>query len=676
MKQYTLQSDHGPIKTHIDYQKELNKEQLDVVTTADGPALVLAGAGSGKTRTLVYRVAYLLERGVPADRILLMTFTNKAAFEMLSRVESLLKTKPKGLWGGTFHSLANRVLRVHAEKLGYTKTFIILDEDDAKSMLKSCLAQINASVKDDKYFPKVNVLKNIISYAVNSAQNIKEICAVRYDYLSHDAVDLIENLAKIYIAKKRAANVMDFDDLLLNWFELLNKHPEVCSKYANQFQYILVDEYQDTNKIQGYIIDLLAQKHRNILVVGDDSQSIYSFRAATIANILEFPQRYEHCKTFRLENNYRSTPEILELANQSIRNNTQQFEKSLKSQRKSSERPALVAARDAYQQADFVCQRLLELRDEGLDLSEIAVLFRSSFQMIELELELNKRNIPYLVRGGTRFFEQAHIKDVICYLKVMANVRDELSWIRILNQWDGIGLSTSKKIIDQLLPYDSLENLLLVQPAIKVSSRAKKSLDRVFSIFLHIIDTDSRDFIASSIKFILANGYEERLKQNFENFRERLEDLEQLANFSANYKTLEHFLSDVALSEGFRGKDVASGNDADEHLVLTTIHQAKGLEWRSVFVIGLAEGHFPHHKVYAESREMEEERRLFYVACTRAKEYLYLIYPIFTNSYMTGDSICRPSTFLTEVDEKCFEKWELDSSFFDDPSERTVQYDE
>ena len=481
---------------------------------------------------------------------------------------------------------------------------------------------------------------------------------------------------------------MDFDDLLVNWNTLLVECPDVLEKLSDQFQYILVDEYQDTNKIQSSIVDKLASKHKNVLVVGDDAQSIYSFRAATISNILKFPDQYEGAKVFHLQTNYRSSPEILQLANQSIAKNRNQYEKSLKSTKQSAQKPVLIAARDSYQQAEFVCQRLLELRNEGRELCEMAVLFRSAFQMIELELELNKRNIPYVVRGGIRFFEQAHIKDVISYLKVVSNIKDDIAWMRLLGLWDGIGLVTAKKIIAFVGGYESMEQFLTTRPTLKLSARAQKSFERVVALFEKLQAAAAKDFIASSLKLILAQGYSEHVKNKYDNFSERLEDIEQLANFAVNYKTLDAFLSDVALSEGFRGEQVSSGgSEENDQLVLSTIHQAKGLEWRSVFLIGLAEGHFPHHKVYAQPSQLEEERRLFYVACTRAMDELFLLYPIFVSSYMTGEAICKPSSFIHEVDENCFEKWELESFIdeyaerkvvqvgFDDDSEHVIEYD-
>ncbi len=664
---YQLQSQQQLIQTKINYAHELNAEQLEVVLHGDGPCLVLAGAGSGKTRTLVYRVVYLLEQGVQPEQLMLVTFTNKASFEMLHRVEHFVGEKPHGLWGGTFHSLGNRVLRKYSARLGYTSNFNILDEDDAKSLLRSTMNDLDIPMKKDKYWPKVEVIKNIISFAENSCRSVPEVCEEKYSYLKDEVVTIIGNIKSLYQKKKQTSDVMDFDDLLSNWLLLLQSCDDARQSLASQFRYILVDEYQDTNRIQGAILDLLATQHKNMLVVGDDSQSIYSFRAANIDNILEFPKRFPQARTFRLETNYRSTPEILNLANASIERNLHQFEKRLKSVKSTSEKPVVVVTRDAYQQAHFVCQRILEVRDEtAVSLREFAVLFRSAFQMIELELELNKRNIPYMVRGGLRFFEQAHIKDILASLRVMENFRDELAWTRLLGLHEGVGLITAQKLIQNMGEYKTLEEWLLNFDNHSLSPRLEKVVGEIQVLFRKIVELPSKNFIASAIQYILKHGYEEYAKRTYDNSRERLEDLEQLAHFSSNYTTLSQFLADVALTEGFRGeRNFSTPQQEDERLLLTTIHQAKGLEWKHVFVIGLADGHFPHHKVYDKPQEMEEERRLFYVACTRAKDTLFLTYPVFVSSFQTGEYICRPSTFISELPDTCYEQWEIEDIPYD-----------
>ncbi len=659
MKQYKLHSEEFcPANFKIDYQTELNKEQLDAVLHGDGPCLVLAGAGSGKTRTLVYRVAYLIEKGIDPKNILLVTFTNKASREMLNRVEVLLKCQPKGLWGGTFHHIGNALLRRYATKLGYTNKFNILDSEDSKTMIKAVMGEMGLNFKE-KYFPKPDVIRGVISFCANSQKSVSEVFATKYRYLDEQLIPIIENIAKEYALKKANSNTMDFDDLLTNWLKLLQEHPDVKNKLASQFKYILVDEYQDTNKIQSEIIYELASVHNNVLVVGDDCQSIYSFRAADISNILSFPERMPGTKIYKLETNYRSSPEILALANQCIGNNLNQYQKALHSLREQMARPALVSVQDDKQQAEFVCQRILELQEEGGSLNDVAILFRSSFQVMEMELALNKKSIPYQMRGGIRFFEQAHIKDVVAYLKVFNNHHDELSWKRILLLYDGIGLVNADKIWKEINQISDIKKTLDRLPNLATSEKVSRSLDKIRHLFKGLIEQE-KDFIATAIRQIIKSDYEVYIKNNYDNAKDRLEDLMQLSNFALSYDKLEDFLADVSLSEGFRGEQIEGYQDGpDESIVLSTIHQAKGLEWKHVFVIGLVEGQFPHYKVYDHPEELEEERRLFYVAVTRAKDELYLTYPIFSFSFTTGQNINKRSTFISELDDSLFEVWQV-----------------
>src|SRR5262245_10419355 len=424
-REYVLHPFRAPVDLQIDYARELNPQQHAAVTAPPGPSLVIAGAGAGKTRTLVYRVAFLLEHGVPADRILLLTFTNKAAQEMMRRVADLLGSALADMWGGTFHALGHRVLRRHADLLGYRRDFTILDREDARDLIKACVGEAEIDLKVTR-FPKADVLANIFSLAVNTRKTILQIVVEDYDYFTALAPQIVL-LEKAYQARKRAANVLDFDDLLVLWLRVLQEQAEVREHYQRKFQFILVDEYQDTNAIQGELIDLLAARHHNVMVVGDDSQSIYSWRGANFRNILEFPQRYPDAKIYKIETNYRSAPEILTVANAAIAPNIHQFAKQLTPARKPGQKPILVTCNDASEQAAFVAQRLLELRDEGVGLNNIAVLYRSHFHALELQLELTRRNIPFSITSGIRFFEQAHIKDVAAYLKLICNPRDELT---------------------------------------------------------------------------------------------------------------------------------------------------------------------------------------------------------------------------------------------------------
>ncbi|HXI71602.1 MAG TPA: ATP-dependent helicase, partial [Verrucomicrobiae bacterium] len=442
--EYVLKPYRPEIHLQIDYPRELNPQQLAAVTAPPGPALVIAGAGSGKTRTLTYRVAYLLEQGIPADRILLLTFTNKAAGEMMRRIGDLLGHELRALWGGTFHSIGARVLRTHADVIGYQKDFTILDRDDAQDLIKACMADAQID-KKDKHFPKPAVLNEIFSLTANTHLTTEELVDGQFSYFSEFAAQ-IADLAKRYTARKRATNAMDFDDLLALWLKLLQDNAGVREQYQRRFQFILVDEYQDTNKLQSDLIDLLAAKHHNVTVVGDDAQSIYAWRGANFANILEFPKRYPGAKVFKIETNYRSTPEILNVANAAIAANVNQFAKELAPARKSGVKPALVACQDAGQQAAFIAQRALELRDEGVSLNHVAVLYRSHFHALELQLELTRQQIPFSITSGIRFFEQAHIKDATAFLKFVANPRDEISFKRLVLLLPGIGAKGAEKL--------------------------------------------------------------------------------------------------------------------------------------------------------------------------------------------------------------------------------------
>src|SRR5471032_3538627 len=442
--EYVLKPFTSEIRLNIDYARELNEQQLAAVTAPPGPALVIAGAGSGKTRTLTYRVAYLLEQGIPAERILLLTFTNKAAGEMMRRVSDLLGHELRALWGGTFHSIGARILRLHAETLGYQRDFTILDRDDAKDLIKACMADAQID-KKDKHFPKPDVLNEIFSLAANTHKTIQELVDGQFSYFSEFAPQIADQ-QKRYTARKRATNGMDFDDLLALWLKLLQENAEVREHFQRRFQFILVDEYQDTNKLQGDLIDLLAARTKNVTVVGDDAQSIYAWRGANFLNILEFPKRYPNAKVFKIETNYRSTPEILKVANAAISANVNQFAKELAPSRKSGMKPALVACVDAAQQSAFIAQRVLELRDEGVAMNQIAVLYRSHFHALELQLELTKRQIPFSITSGIRFFEQAHIKDATAWLKFVVNPRDEIAFKRLAQLLPGIGGKGAEKL--------------------------------------------------------------------------------------------------------------------------------------------------------------------------------------------------------------------------------------
>ncbi len=639
-------------------------------------ALVVAGAGTGKTRTITYRVAYLIEQGVAPARIMLATFTNRAARLMLRRAEALTGSQNvHRVWGGTFHRIANMTLRRHAVSLGYDSNYSILDSEDAKDFLGVCIEESAIDTRSRR-FPKPEVLHDIISYATNTDMPIADVVARRYPWFEPLATQ-IQLIDMVFHERKRERNVMDYDDLLLNWKRLLIEKPDVANIYTEQFQHVLVDEYQDTNKLQAEIIDLLAAKHRNVMVVGDDAQSIFAWRGAEFTNIYEFPQRYPEAEVYKLETNYRSTPEILDLANVSIAGNRRQFPKVLKPARKSKGfKPALVPCRDADQQAVFIAARILELRDEGVSLEETAVLYRSHYHSLELQLELTRRGIPYRVQSGVRFFEQAHLKDVISFLRIVTNPRDELAWKRVLKLIPSVGNATANKIWAQLA--FALEPLAMVRRDDFIARPRRGSGWLEFISLLEELTLDAnRQNPSRQIELILERGYSEHLQNNYENFEARLEDIKQLSLFARRYESTEDFLSELALltterfgaPQDITAEDVVEGGEDDELLTLSSIHQAKGLEWKAVFIIWAAEGKFPSPRSLRDNEGEEEERRLWYVALTRAADELYLTYPLMVVDYSRQTVLQKPSRFLTEVPVDLYEIWNLEEEApkFDDP---------
>ncbi len=652
------------------YREELNEEQFAVATSQPGAALVIAGAGTGKTRAITYRVAYLVEQGVAPSRIMLATFTNRAAREMLRRVEALTGGTGdvvRRVWGGTFHRIANLILRRHAAAIGYESNYTILDSEDVKDFLNVCVDEAGIDTKARR-FPKAEVLLDIISYANNTDAPIAEVVPRRYPYFE-PLTQQITRVDRLFAERKRERNVMDYDDLLLNWKRLLMEKDEIARLLQEQFQHVLVDEYQDTNRLQAEIVDLMAAKHRNVMVVGDDAQSIFAFRGASVEGIYEFPKRYADAQVFRLETNYRSTPEILAVANVSIAANRRQFTKTLRAARPTlGLPPALVPCHDADQQAAFIASRILELRDEGLGLSEVAVLYRSHYHSLELQLELTRRGIPYRIRSGVRFFEQAHIKDVVSYLRLVANARDELAWKRVLRLIPNVGAATANRIWERIAYAPDPLALVVRGEADAAASKRGTGWQEFRALLEELTKDETRRAPGRQIEIILARGYEAHLAANYENAEARLEDLRQLAHYSARYDSTEDFLAELALlsterygaPQAIGGEDVVSGGEEDELLTLTSVHQAKGLEWRAVFIIWAADGKFPSPRSLRDAEGEEEERRLWYVALTRARDQLYLTYPLIVTDYTRQTVVQRPSRFITEVPPELYEIWNLE----------------
>lgn len=659
MKQYILKTEKSPIKSSINYKSELNEQQYAAVTSGDGPILVLAGAGSGKTRTLTYRVACLIEKGIDPSQILLVTFTNRAAREMLQRVEMLLGGELKRIWGGTFHHVGNMLLRKYAKAIGYEANFTILDQEDCKDLIADCVTEAGIDTKAVR-FPKAGILENIGSLSVNRESEPSDTISEYYPYLEEMTLE-IEKVLKHYKAKKQKANLMDFDDLLLNWHRLLKEQPKIKERLSIQFQHILVDEFQDTNKLQSDIIDEMASHYKNLMVVGDDAQSIYSFRGAEFRNILEFKERYPDAQTFKLETNYRSTPQILHLANESISHNIHQFPKELHSIKSGGPIPAVVPLNNAHQQAEFISQRIIELVDEGYSLNEIAVLYRAHYHSVELQMELTKRNIPFEIRSGLRFFEQAHIKDVLAHLKVIHNPADELSFKRMLKLNIGIGAKTASNIWEEASKEANPISVLLSDRIYHLLPRgAKEAWPEFYRRLERLSHPDLQESPAEMIRVVAEEGYLKYLQAVYTNYYDRAGDIEELSNFAVQYDSLNKFLSEVALQEGISGETILSDTISEKAAVtLTTVHRAKGLEWKAVFIIWAAEGNFPISKSYGDEEATEEERRLFYVASTRAKSDLYITYPILTTRYNVGNVILKPSEFIQELPKDCYEKWQI-----------------
>lgn len=693
-RDYVLQPTHGTVELQIDYARELNEQQLAAVTAPPGPSLVIAGAGSGKTRTLTYRVAWLLEQGIPPERLLLLTFTNKAAREMMRRVAELLGRELPALWGGTFHSIGNRVLRQHAALVGWQRDFSILDREDALDLIKACTGEAQIDTKALR-FPKPDVLAEIFSLAANTHLPIPALLERQFSYFEALRPQIVD-LARRYAERKRANNAMDFDDLLAQWLRLLSDQAEVREHYQRRFQFVLVDEYQDTNLLQSGIVDLLAGRHHNVMVVGDDAQSIYGWRGANFANILKFPDRHPGAKVYRIETNYRSTPQILAVANAAIAANIHQHPKQLVPARKPGTKPALVACQDAHQQAAFVAQRTVELHEEGQVLREVAVLYRSHFHALELQLELTKRGIPFAISSGIRFFEQAHIKDVTAWLKLAVNPRDELAFKRLTLMLPGVGAKGADKLwraftvecvipepeptpavsVDQFWNPEGTTDEVVAPAEAPPAPRAEiaVALRKMAAVVPKKAVRDWQQFAdtfeqleaepvchapADMIGLIIEAGYEDYLHANYDNAQRRIDELESLAEFSRQFTSLEEFLTQLALLTNLEAEgDKPKPNDEDR-VRLSTIHQAKGLEFDVVFLIMLCDGLLPNGRALDTEDGEEEERRLFYVAITRARNELYLSYPLLRFGYGGGDAFQTPSRFLREIPETLVEQWNL-----------------
>ena len=640
----------------IDFSADLNPEQLAVATAPGGPMLVVAGAGSGKTRALTYRLAWLVHHGIEPGRIMLVTFTNRAAREMLSRVEVLVKQRTREIWGGTFHHIANRILRTHGKRLDIAPDFTILDREDSKDLLASCVQEAGVDTKQRR-FPQKNVLAAISSFVQNTLDPLETVISTRFPMFIQE-LDGIEKVLVLYTAKKRRRQLLDFDDLLSAWLRLMSEHDDVREMLAGQFLHILVDEYQDTNAIQGAIVDLLASRHRNLAVVGDDSQSIYSFRGASFENIITFTDRYPEAREYRLETNYRSVPEILTLANASIAQNARRLPKTLRAIRSSGLKPTVVPCQDHFTQSRFIAEYVLHLLDEGRCLNDVAVLYRSHWHSLEIQLEFQRRNIPFQIRGGLRFFEQAHMKDVLCYMRVLQNPRDELAWLRLLKMLPRVGSALSRRVWRRIGDAaDPFNEIFTTETASLLPASARP----FYGEFTHLLKkTAELDSPGEIIDLVLKEFYDDYLVSHYDGAAMRREDIRALANFAGQYQNVEAFLADVSLAGEFSGETCVAGPTEQEFVILSTIHQAKGLEWPVVFIPWLADGRFPTDMAMNKDEDLQEERRVFHVAVTRARDEIYLVVPQVYRNRGGNLIMMKPSRFLTELAQDLTEPMELE----------------
>jgi len=658
IKSYVLKrpiDDDRPTPPSLDYAGALNPQQLAAVVAGDGPSLVIAGAGSGKTRALVYRVAYLIDTGVDPSRILLLTFTRKSAQEMLQRVGILIGTRSERVQGGTFHSVANLLLRRYGRPIGVEPGFTILDRGDAEDLLNLLRGQLGMNEKD-KRFPRKATIAEIFSKCANTLQSVDDIVLTEFAHFA-EHLDALVKLRHAYEAAKRQRQLLDYDDLLVKLRALLEEHEPTRQSISSNFRYILVDEYQDTNRLQADLVRKLAATHDNVMVVGDDSQSIYAFRGATFRNIMEFPTLFPGARIYKLEENYRSTQPILNLANQIIQSAAEKYSKHLFTRKLDGPPPALVQAAGENAQSRFIAQKILELREEGIPLSEIAVLFRSSFHSFDLEIELSRRDLPFVKRGGFKFIETAHVKDLLAHLRVIHNPLDAVSWSRVLLLVDGVGAKKAQDLIGAFVKAEQSDRRP-IDVLKEVSGRSGRGLKDL----AHALEEAGQAGALTPAEQVneIYGYYLPVLKDQYDDYPKRMRDLEHLYSMAERHQTLDDFLADLALEPPDASvADVEAAERDDERLVLSTIHSAKGLEWQCVFVIWVVDGRFPSAYSFVTSDELEEERRLFYVAVTRAKQHLFLTYPINVFDKATGSVLSKPSRFLDDVPSSLLDVWAL-----------------
>src|SRR5712692_812411 len=634
--------DHGTAPAlSIDYAATLNAQQLAAVTAGEGPSLVIAGAGSGNTRTLVYRVAYLIGSRIDPSHILLLTFTRKSSQEMLERAGELIGVRSELVCGGTFHSVANMLLRRYGRSIGLEPGFTILDRGDAEDLIALVRTQLGLNEKD-KRFPRKATIAEMFSKSENTLRPLDEIVVEEFNHFA-DHLDALDQLQRGYQASKRQRQLVDYDDLLVLLRRLLMEDEAVRRTISSLYRYILVDEYQDTNRLQADVIRHLASTHQNVMIVGDDAQSIYAFRGATFKNIVEFPSLFPGTTIYKLEENYRSTQPILNLANTIIEAAREKYTKHLFTRKIDGPLPVLVEAAGENAQSRFIAQKILELREEGVPLGEMAVLFRSSFHWFDLEIELSRHGLPFIKRGGVKFIETAQVKDLLAHLRVVANPMDAVSWHRVLMLIEGVGPKKAQDVMAALVKSDNPYHALREMPG--RSGKGLRDLALTLESLARAGDLRPAEQVNRIYEYYLPI-----LKAQYDDYPKRTRDLDHLQTIAEGYQGVETFLSDLALEPPDGSAAGVEAPDRDhERLVLSTIHSAKGLEWQCVFVIWIVDGKFPSVYSFIADEDLEEERRLFYVAVTRAKRHLYLTYPINVFDKGSGMLLSKPTRFLDSV---------------------------
>ena len=630
-------------KSMITYKDVLNQPQYEAVSFNDGPLLVIAGAGSGKTRTLTYRVARMVQDGIPPASILLLTFTRRASQEMLKRASDLLDNRCERVSGGTFHSFANAVLRKYASFIGLDNAFTIIDRVDMEHLISILKKESGAGLKD-RSFPKNRTLASIFSASVNKVLTVDDIIYEDHPHLNQH-MDAMVTLHNDYQHYKSSHSLLDYDDLLIYLHRLLNSDADIRDRLASTYQYLMVDEYQDTNQVQAEILYLLTQRHQNIMVVGDDSQSIYAFRGAAVENILSFPNRYPDTTIIRLEENYRSIQPVLTLTNTIIDRASNKYTKTLFTSIEGDELPVLVRAGSENSQSRFVIDKIKDLSLQGVRLNEIAILFRAGFHSFDLEIELSREAFPFIKVGGFKFMDSAHIKDVLAFLKVVYNAEDTISWYRILLLLDRIGPKSAKNIFKTI--QEQQKGVKGLQTA-TLNDRISKQVAGLAEL---LVTMDPDQMSVSALGDAVLSYYLPVLKKKYDDHPKRARDLEQLLAIMERYQSLESFLTDMAIEPPTTAVDETFSMTIpeDQRLTLSTIHSAKGLEWHTVFIIWALDGRFPSARAINKEEELEEELRLMYVAATRAKENLFITYPGQLFDRISGSFLNRPSRFLDQI---------------------------